>query len=534
MKTRHLIGIGLLLLLALGACEREEAFDLPAPSLILTSYSGPPEIVQEPGNEVFLEFDVFASVGLDRFTVLKDGQPFDEVLFDSEISSRYTFEYVVPQDQEIGSENQFSFTVRDRDGRTDSYDLTVLVRSTFSEIQENINGTDVITIKGKLNNDYTFEAVNTYLIDSVLSVENGATLTIEAGSTIYFKTYDDPNLFSQLVINRNSQIIAEGTKDTPIVMTSDKVLLGQTPQPNDWGGIYLLGNAPTNEGNVVIVDGYRYGGNVPNDNSGILRYVRIEYAGKLGFHGIHFFGVGSQTRVEYLQVYRNENIAIRVRGGRVSFKYISAIGHGGYGIWADAGWQGNGQFWLFQTDRQATLVPVNFWNIARSLEMRNNDNSFLTQPRTTFRISNVTLIGNGFTDGVNSGTRRGVRIRTGATGILQNLIVTEFPGDGVRIEDLDVESFGQTMILDNTYSFNNRTNYEQDAPIFAEDPAYNVSEQTAGGITQENFVGIQATSYNPTVLGAFFSSAPYAGAVDPANDWTADGSWFKNLNGTIR
>ncbi|MCH7398039.1 hypothetical protein MM236_08570 [Belliella sp. DSM 107340] len=533
MKNIQILTFVFIVLIISVACDREEAFDLPAPSLVLRTPTND-LIVQEPGNEIYLEFDVLASAGLASFIVLKDGELIDEINYTDEISSIYVFDYVVPLDQEIGSQNEFEFIVTDREERPARFDLSVLVRSTFSEIVEEINGQEVTVVKGKLNNDYRFEVSKTYMIDSVLSIENGATLTIDAGSTIYFKTYNNPNEFSQLAILRDSRIIAEGNKDLPIVFTSDKVLYGETPQPNDWGGIYILGNAPSNAGSTLINDGYRYGGNRPNDNSGILKYIRVEYAGKAGFHAMNFFGVGAQTTVENLQIFKNENIALRVRGGRVNFKYLAGIGHGGYGIWCDEGWQGNGQFWLFQTDREATLVPVNFWNIARSLEMRSNDSFFETEPRTTFRISNVTLIGNGFQQEVNSGSRRGVRIRTGARGTLQNMLVTEFPDDGVRIEDLPVTDFGQQMVLSNTFSFNNRRNFEQDAPIFAQNPSNNVNTNPVAGISLNNFVGVEPTSFNPSSLGNFFSSAPYAGAVNPSNDWTADGSWFKNLDGTIR
>lgn len=528
----------LLLILGLtvfASCEREDVFQMPAPT-IMPLFDGPSEIVQEPGNEVYLEFNLQASSGLSSFTIFKDDLLMEELFFDDEISHEFVFRYTVPWEETVGTENDFKLEVTDKEGRADVYDIHLLIRSTFSETHETINGTEVITVKGKLNQDYTFHAENTYVIDSVLSVENNARLTVEAGSTVYFRTYGDQNTFSQLAINRGSRIIAEGTADQPIVFTSDKVLLGQTPSPTDWGGVFILGAAPTNEGPETTNSGYRYGGNLPNDNSGILKYVRVEYAGKADFHAIHFFSVGAGTRVENLQVFQNENIAIRVRGGRVNFKYLSAIGHGGYGIWCDSGWQGNGQFWLFQTHRQATLVPVNFWNIGRSIEMRNNDNFFLTTPRTTFKISNVTLIGNGFEPGVPNGTRRGVRIRTGSTGILQNMIVTQFPDDGVRVEDLDIAELGESMILDNTYSFNNIRNYEQEAlSFFYENPDYNLSTEAVGGINLNNFVGSHPTGFNPASMGSFFTAAPYAGAVENAeNDWTSIGSWFKNIDGTIR
>lgn len=515
-------------------CEREMPFPLSGPSLILITSTGA-EIVQEPGNEIYVEMELQAASGLESFTVRRDDELLEDINFTNEISSKYVFDYLVPQNTPSGTQQKFVFEVIDREGRSASFEFTLSVRTTFSEIQETVNGVEVTVVKGQVNQDYTFPADRVFVIDSVFAFENGAKLTIEKGSTVYFRTYDQATMFSQLAINRNSQIIAEGTAEEPIVFTSEKVLLGEEPSPTDWGGIFILGNAPTNEGVTVINSGFRYGGNQPNDNSGTMTYVRIEYAGKSGHHGIHFFGVGSRTVVENLQVFRNENIAIRVRGGRVNFRYLSAIGHGGYGIWCDAGWQGNGQFWLFQTDRQATLVPVNFWNIARSLEMRNDPNFFETTPRTTFRISNVTLIGNGFQSGVNNGTRRGVRIRTGARGTLQNMLVTQFPDDGVRVEDLPISDLGENMVLENTRSFNNSGNYEQEGVFFQQNEGFNVNADNVSGIGLDNFVGSVNSNFNPTSLGAYFSSAPFIGAVEnESNDWTADGNWFKNLDGTIR
>jgi hypothetical protein len=148
----------------------------------------------------------------------------------------------------------------------------------------------------------------------------------------------------------------------------------------------------------------------------------------------------------------------------------------------------------------------------------------------------VTLIGNGFQEGISNGTRRGVRIRTGATGILQNIINTEFPDDGVRVEDLEIAELGQTMILDNVHSFKNRRNYEQEAStFFFNNPSFNVNEQPVPGISLTEFVGSVNTTFNPATLGNFFEPASYAGAVHSlSNDWTSRGAWFKNLDGTIR
>jgi hypothetical protein len=537
IKNNYKIFLANILLIAsfLMGCDREIPFELPAPKLI-PLFEGTTDFVQEPGKSILLEFEVQATSGLKSFEVLKDGENFETINFTDEITANYEFNYTIPSSTSIGTRVEFEFIVTDLEERTDEFEISVTTGNTFTEIEETINGTDVIRLKGRVNGDYRFDAANTYLVDSTFSIEDGGTLTIDAGSTVYFKTSDDVDYISRLVITQDATIEAEGTAENPIVFTSDKVLLGENPEPTDWGGIFIYGNAPTNQGDVILEDGFRYGGSDLNENSGTLSFIRIEYAGKAGLHAIHFFGVGKGTQVNNIQVFKNENIAFRVKGGGVNFKYIAGIGHGGYGIWAEHGWRGYGQFWIFQTDRQATLIPVNFWNLARSIEIRSDETFFLTAPRTEFVISNVTLIGNGDAEGTENGTRRGVRIRRGAFGIFQNAIVTEFPDDAVRMEDLDSEEYGDIMILDNIHAFNNRSNYDEDAEsIFFESGEYNLSEDPVPGISLSSFIGSLPSNFNPTTVDNWFDNAPYIGAV-PADgpDWTSEGNWFKNLDGSIR
>lgn len=534
-KYRWLIIISVVLIASF-SCEREINFELTTPSLIAV-HDGPPKVTQEPGKEVFLEFKMQAASGLDEFRVFRDDELIETISFtQGEISNDYRFLYSIPTDAQNGTELNFTFELIDKEERKVQFEYLVLIDATFSEIEEIINGQKVTVIKGRLNEDYALKASNTYMVDSTLSIENNSSLSIEKGSTIYFKTYTDDRLSSRLMISRGSKIYAEGTATEPIVFTSDKVLKGETPGAEDWGGIYMYGKAPTNEGDDMLEEGFRYGGNIPNDNSGSLSYIRIEYAGKRGAHALHLYGVGSNTKIHHLEVYRNQNIGIRLKGGRVSLKYIAVIGHGGYGVWGDYGWQGNGQFWILQTDRKATLIPVNFWNQARSIEMRNDADFFLKQPQTTFKISNATLIGNGYEESGDYGTRRGIRIRRGATGILQNAVVTQFPNDAVRVEDLDIAELGESMILANTRSFNNANNYEQDAKsFFLDNPEFNVTTNPVPGISLTNYVGSLESSFNPSGLGNWFTDAPYIGAVENAsNDWTTEGEWFRTLDGSIK
>jgi hypothetical protein len=148
------------------------------------------------------------------------------------------------------------------------------------------------------------------------------------------------------------------------------------------------------------------------------------------------------------------------------------------------------------------------------------------------------MIGNGKTD--LDGTRRGFRIRRGAMGIIQNMIATNFPDDGVRVEDVPGEKIEDgTMLIENIRSFDNRSNFDEQAEdIFLQDPIYNVNETPVPGVNSESFVGSTISSFDPAFdfrFGNWFTSAPYIGAVESVeNDWTADGSWCKNSDGTLR
>ncbi|TZF85574.1 hypothetical protein FW774_00395 (plasmid) [Pedobacter sp. BS3] len=535
MKLIHyiLFSVGML---AFSACEKEKAFTFPEPQILITS-PAQPVITQEPGRSVSVSFTLQAASGLSQLDVTQNNTSYAHIDFvKNEITSAYDFNYTIPADAVPGTNYTFRFELKDKDGRTADYQFVVNVNPTYTITDGTIGSTAVKYIKGKINGSFTIQATDVYVVDSILSINEGGTLTIAAGSTIYFKTSDDLNDISRLVIAQGCKIKAEGSRTAPIVFTSDKLLKGQTPASTDWGGIFLYGKAPTNKGSVVQENGFNYGGTITNDDSGVLQFVRIEYAGKNSSNALNFYGVGSRTKVNYVEIYQNENIAFRVKGGVFNMKNIAGIAHGGYGIWAENGWQGNGQFWIFQTNRPATLTPVNFWNQARSIEFRNDDTFYTNTPRTQFNIANITLIGNGYASGVDMGTRRGIRIRTGAFGNVQNLIVTQFANDGVRVEDLSTAELGTTMILGNTRAYNNSVNYEGDAEdIFFNKGSYNATDTPVSGISTTNYVGSATSTFDPSTWGSFFSSAKYIGAVEnDTNDWTRGGTWFKNLDGTLR
>jgi hypothetical protein len=193
-------------------------------------------------------------------------------------------------------------------------------------------------LEGRITESRTLKASNTYKLRGLVYVTNGAILTIEPGTKIVGETGKN----GALVITRSAKIMADGTQDKPIVFTSEAA----TPQRGDWAGLVILGNAPNNtsfngvdgigeiEGGINNSDGLGlYGlGATSNlaDNSGILRYVRIEYAGYAflpdkEINGLTFGGVGNQTVVDYVQVSYSNDDAFEWFGGSVNCKHLIAF-----------------------------------------------------------------------------------------------------------------------------------------------------------------------------------------------------------------
>ena len=209
-------------------------------------------------------------------------------------------------------------------------------------------------LEGKISSNRTLKASNTYTIRGIVYVTNGAKLTIEPGTLIHGETSSK----GALVVTRGCQIIADGTKDKPIIFTSD----ASSPKRGDWGGVVICGNAPTNasfngtaglgqvEGGVNNGEGLGlYGGSNAADNSGILRYVRIEYAGYAylpdnELNGLTLAGVGNGTVVDYVQIYKANDDAIECFGGTVNLKHTVFVGTLDDDYDTDNGWSGHVQW----------------------------------------------------------------------------------------------------------------------------------------------------------------------------------------------
>jgi hypothetical protein len=213
------------------------------------------------------------------------------------------------------------------------------------------------TLQGAITADRTLDPSKGYLLKGQVYVKNNATLTIPAGVTVFAQVNQDRSAKSALIITQGSKININGTVDKPVVFTS----AASAPHPGDWGAIVILGKAPTNSatGNnaagLAISSDTQYGGNIPNDNSGSITYLRLEYTG--GFNppqedewaidkvsGLAMLSVGSGTKVDNVMVKYSNDDSFQWVGGTVNATHLISYNAGDDDFDFDMGYEGNLQF----------------------------------------------------------------------------------------------------------------------------------------------------------------------------------------------
>jgi hypothetical protein len=266
----------------------------------------------------------------------------------------------------------------------------------------NPGGTTENTIlEGRITENRTLQAKYTYKLRGLVYVTNGAILTIEPGT----KIVGEQGQRGGLIICRSAKIIADGTVDKPIVFTSESA----NPVRGDWAGIVILGNAPTNasyngqagigevEGGVNNSDGlglYGLGASSnPADNSGILRYVRIEYAGYAflpdkEINGLTFGGVGNLTTIDNVQVSYANDDSFEWFGGTVNCKHLISFRTLDDDFDTDNGFAGKVQFGI--SLRDSAIADI---SNSESFESDNDANGSALTPQTSAVFSNMTILG---------------------------------------------------------------------------------------------------------------------------------------------
>jgi hypothetical protein len=291
----------------------------------------------------------------------------------------------------------------------------------------------------------TWTKNNEYFLEGFVFVNDGQVLTIEPGTVVRFRSGQAENA-SALIVARGGKIMAGGTKEEPIIFTSEHDDLQGSVEKSErglWGGLIILGNAPINirEGESHI-EGIPYfeprgifGGSDEDDNSGVLRYVSIRHGGtNIGegneINGLTLGGVGNKTEISFVEIISNEDDGVEIFGGTVNLKNILVSGCGDDAFDYDLGWSGNGQFWLgIEND----FVGDNL------IEAGGGTNPVIGFPHSLPHIFNATLISNGKT-----GNGALAVFERFAGGVIANSILINDP-NGILLEVTDGanDSFSQ-------------------------------------------------------------------------------------------
>ncbi len=294
-----------------------------------------------------------------------------------------------------------------------------------------------VSVTTNITTNTTWTSNNVYLLQGLIYVKNGATLTIQPGTVILG---DKNTANSSLIITQGSKIDAQGTVSSPIVFTSNQS--AGSRNLGDWGGIILLGKATMNtpgdtanvEGIAPTVETRFGGGSTPddNDNSGILSYVRIEFGGYVfapnkEINGLTFGAVGRGTTIDHVQVSFTNDDAFEWFGGTVNCRYLVSYRNLDDDFDPDNGYSGLVQFGLVVRDPSFADNPS--VSTSEGFESDNDASGSSNAPLTQPVFSNITLIGpyRGNTgSSIATGYRRGARIRRNSNLKIFNSIFMDF------------------------------------------------------------------------------------------------------------
>lgn len=395
---------------------------------------------------------------------------------------------------------------------------------------------NVVTISSDITTNTTFTADKIYLLKNKVYVTNNATLTIQAGTIIK----GDKPTQGTLIITRGAKIEAVGTVDKPIVFTSNQPVNAR--KEGDWGGVVLLGKAPNNAGNAASIEGIsdatdkaKYGGDVPTDNSGTLKYVRIEYAGiPLGadneLNGLTFGSVGSGTTIDYVTVYKSGDDAFEWFGGTVNCKHLVAIGTWDDDFDTDFGYSGKIQFAVAQ--RLANTADVSGSN---GFESDNNGSGAIINPRTAPVFANVTILGpreaapgTSGLPSVNANYQHAAQIRRYSAMSLINSVIVGYT-QGVFYDDTQPATGGNSSgaLLDGTSVFTNNLVLGSNAT------SQQIKASNAGTLATITAFLTPNNVFDGNIYAGAIYAAPYKFGADLASGLRAGTPDFKQVAGSI-
>jgi hypothetical protein len=479
----------------LTACQKEEeVFPLPT-----VSSSG--TLAGIIGATVQVKATINAPAGIKSITVLKNGAAFDSKVLAGEKTYEYIKDYVI--DGTAGSAVNFTIQVTDNKNQVSSL---VAIPVTVSAIPPKT----IVDVEGVIEGNVTWTANKIYRLKGFVrvgeelvagTITKKGVLTIEAGTTII----GDIATKGTLIVHRESKLIAIGTAAAPIVFTSGQAVGARNP--GDWGGVVICGKAANNQGASIELEGaYKgfHGGTVNDDNSGSLKYVRIEYAGvpilpNAEINSLTMGSVGSGTTLEYIQASYGLDDSFEWFGGTVNAKYLIAYKGTDDDFDVDFGYVGTVQFALGYRD--GNLADGSGSN---GFEVDNDGSGSAKTPFTAPVFANVSIVGPRGTASsyVDFNFQNGAQLRRNNKIKIYNTFITGYP-TGLYIDsqagDAEINALNGDLITKNV--------------VIAGTPGWPVKSTDNGGGTGFSTNG---TNSNIWGLGVAVANEEQRGKANPS------------------
>ncbi|MHA8075500.1 Ig-like domain repeat protein [Aquirufa sp. TARAVU-A1A] len=423
-KLFKLLAVLTVVSLVFSSCQKdEEVFPVPTVTSAGT-LSG------VTGATVTVKATISAPAGLKSITVLKNGIAFDSKTYSAgEKTAEYSKDYVV--EGAAGTVVTFSIQATDLKGQV----------STISGVSVNVTAVPpkaIVEVKGNLEGNVTWTADKIYKLvgfvrvgqeDAFGVITKKGVLTIQPGTVIIGERASK----GALIVQRGSQIIANGTASAPIVFTSERAP-GER-EAGDWGGLVICGQAPNNLPNDAtnrqLEGGYGafHGGTDPADNSGSLKYVRLEYAGipinpNQEVNSLTLGSVGSATTIDYVQASFGLDDSFEWFGGTVNAKHLIAYKGLDDDFDTDNGFSGYVQFGV--GIRGAAIADQSGSN---GFECDNDANGSANTPFTSAIFANMSIIGaKGATNiAIDPLFQNGAQLRRNNKQKIYNTVITGYP-----------------------------------------------------------------------------------------------------------
>jgi hypothetical protein len=402
--------------------------------------------------------------------------------------------------------------------------------------------TETYVLSGDVTENKSLSSDHVWTLKGYVYVKSGATLTIPAGTIVKSDIIEK----GAIIVEPGAKLMAEGTPDKPIVFTSGQPK-GQR-RPGDWGGVILLGKAPTNRSTPPTIEGgvnRSYGGNDPFDNSGSLKYVRIEFAGIAAspgseINGLTCGGVGAGTTLENIMVSYGNDDAYEFFGGTVNARNLIAWATSDDDFDFDFGYTGKIQFAISAKHPQYADIG----DASNGIECDNDGSGTSATPHTRPVLSNFTFVGPNGRPNTAANHNYANRWRRSTHFVLNNSVLLGFQKGGFSIESAETGS----SYLNGTSEFRNNLVHAIARPFFGNsgsgltdsdieqkalgegniklDEADMAKLKAPWSLTEPDFrpdagsPALSGAAFSGPLADPYFQQVPFRGAVGSV-DWTA-------------